>query len=89
MAFRFQWDPAKAEENRRKHGITFEEAASAFADFLSITIPDPEHSVDESRFLLVGLTDQHRLVVVAHDRAGRRYSAHLRPPRDQTRAPQV
>jgi uncharacterized protein len=66
MAFRFQWDPDKAEANRRKHGVTFEEAASAFADFLSVTIPDPDHSVGEARFLLIGLTNRHRLVVVAH-----------------------
>jgi hypothetical protein len=70
MAFRFQWDPAKAEANRRKHGVTFEEAASAFADLLSVTIPDPKHSAEEPRFLLVGLTDQHRLVVVAHTERG-------------------
>ena len=88
MAFRFQWDPAKAEENRRKHGVTFEEAASAFADFLSITIPDPEHSVEESRFLLVGLTDQHRLVVVAHTERGddiRLISARLATKRERLR----
>jgi uncharacterized DUF497 family protein len=70
MAFRFQWDPAKAEANRRKHGVTFEEASSAFADPLSITIPDPKHSAGESRFLLVGLTNQRRLVVVAHTERG-------------------
>ena len=88
MAFRFQWDPAKAEENRRKHRVTFEEAASAFADFLSITIPDPEHSAEESRFLLAGLTDQHRLVVVAHTERGddiRLISARLATKRERLR----
>lgn len=86
MAFRFQWDPAKAEANRRKHGVTFEEASSAFADLLSITIADPDHSAQESRFLLVGLTDQRRLVVVAHTERGddiRLISARLATKRER------
>ena len=50
----FEWDPAKAESNRRKHGIEFGEAATAFGDPLSLTIPDPEHSVGEERGALRG-----------------------------------
>lgn len=63
---RFDWDPDKAEANEDKHGVPFSEAATAFGDPLSITIPDPEHSVGEARFILVGLSYLGRLVVVAH-----------------------
>jgi uncharacterized DUF497 family protein len=62
----FDWDPDKAESNEKKHGISFSEAATAFGDPLSLTIPDPDHSVGEARFVLVGLTYRSRLVVVAH-----------------------
>ncbi len=66
MPLVFEWDPAKAEENHRKHGVAFDEAASAFADTLSITIFDPDHSEAEERFVLIGLSAQNRLVVVVH-----------------------
>lgn len=66
MDLRFQWDPRKAAANRRKHRVSFEEAATAFADPLSLTIPDPNHSADEARFLLLGLSERRRLLVVAH-----------------------
>lgn len=68
----FDWDPEKAAANATKHGVAFPEAATAFGDPLSITIPDPEHSVDEARFILVGLTYTGRLVVVAHGETGGR-----------------
>ena len=70
MALRFTWDPRKAASNQRKHGVSFEEAGSAFADLLSLTVPDPDHSDDEERFLLVGLSDQGRLLVVTHVERG-------------------
>ena len=63
---RFAWDPEKARRNLSKHGVSFEEAAMAFADPLSITRFDPDHSEDEDRFLLLGATHAGRLVVVAH-----------------------
>ena len=66
MSLRFTWDPAKATANLRKHGVSFMEASTAFADPLSITIPDPDHSVGEERFVLIGLSDRQHLVVVAH-----------------------
>ncbi len=66
MPLVFEWDPTKAEENYRKHGVAFDEAASAFADTLSITIFDPDHSEAEERFVLIGLSAQNRLVVVVH-----------------------
>ena len=54
----------------RKHEVSFSEAATAFGDALSITIPDPEHSVGEAGFILVGLSYRDRLVVVAHADTG-------------------
>ena len=63
---RFEWDPGKEISNTRKHGVAFSEATTAFGDPLSITIPDPEHSFGEARFILMGLSYQGRLVVVAH-----------------------
>jgi uncharacterized DUF497 family protein len=70
MALRFAWDARKAAANRRKHGVTFAEAATAFGDSRSITIPDPDHSTDEERFILIGRTSQHHLVVVVHVERG-------------------
>jgi uncharacterized DUF497 family protein len=63
---RFSWDASKAVANLGKHGVSFEEALTAFADPLSLTIPSPEHSTAEHRFLLVGLTVTGRVLVVAH-----------------------
>ena len=63
---RFEWDREKAETNLRKHRISFDEAASVFLDALSITIPDPDHSVGERRFLTLGTSASGRLLVVAH-----------------------
>lgn len=61
-----EWDPFKAEANRLKHGVTFEEAATVFSDPLSLTIPDPLHSQTEERFIIVGESVQRRLLVVVH-----------------------
>ena len=62
----FQWDDEKARTNVRKHGVSFEEAASAFADWLQITYPDPQHSTDEERFVTIGMSERNRLLVVIH-----------------------
>ena len=70
MSLQFTWDPKKAAANLRKHRVGFPEAATAFADPLSITIPDPDHSVGEARFVLIGQSDRHRRVVVAHVERG-------------------
>jgi hypothetical protein len=51
----FQWDPKKDRGNQRKHGVGFREAASVFEDLLSMTFPDPDHSLDEERFLTIGM----------------------------------
>ena len=66
MSVFFEWSHDKAEANERKHGVTFEEAVSAFADTLSSTIPDPLHSVGEHRSVLLGLSNRQRLLVVSH-----------------------
>jgi uncharacterized DUF497 family protein len=62
----FVWDPDKAHLNAAKHGVTFDEASTAFGDPLSLTIDDPDHSYGEHRLLLLGETYAGRLVVVAH-----------------------
>lgn len=67
---RFEWDPEKARRNVAKHGVSFEEAATAFGDPLSLTIFDPDHSEDEDRFILLGHTYTGRLVVVVHTDRG-------------------
>lgn len=66
MSIEFQWDQEKALQNVKKHGVSFEEAATAFYDTLSMTIRDTEHSMKENRFILLGLSNQGRLLVVAH-----------------------
>ena len=63
---RFEWDPAKAAANARKHGVTFEEAQTAFFDDLALVIDDPEHSELETRFVLLGLSAAARILVVVH-----------------------
>jgi uncharacterized DUF497 family protein len=70
MSLQFTWDPQKAAANLRKHGVGFPEAATAFVDPLSLTIPDPDHSVGEERFVLIGQSERRRLVVVAHVERG-------------------
>jgi len=63
---RFQWDPAKAAANLDKHHVSFEEAATVFRDPLSVTALDPDHSLDEERFITFGVSTSGRLLVVAH-----------------------
>jgi uncharacterized DUF497 family protein len=70
MALRFGWDSRKAAANVRSHGVTFEEAATAFGDLLSVTIADPAHSITEERFVLVGRSERGRLLVVSHVERG-------------------
>ena len=62
----FEWNPDKAANNLRKHDVAFHEAATVFNDPLSMTFPDPEHSTGEHRFITVGMSNQRRLLVVAH-----------------------
>ncbi len=62
----FEWDPKKARSNEQKHGITFDEASSVFADAFSLTIHDPLHSGDEERFIIIGVSFKNRALTVVH-----------------------
>ena len=62
----FSWDPKKARSNESKHGVTFEEPQSVFSDENGLLLDDPEHSEDEPRFLLMGLSSFLRILVVSH-----------------------
>jgi uncharacterized protein len=66
----FEWDPAKARKNRRKHRVTFEEAATVYGDALALTYPDPDHSISEQRFITVGMSSAKRVLIVAHTERG-------------------
>jgi uncharacterized DUF497 family protein len=63
---RFEWDPSKNSANQRKHGIGFVEASTVFADEHALLIDDPEHSGDEDRFVLLGLSSNLRTLVICH-----------------------
>jgi uncharacterized DUF497 family protein len=63
---RLEWDEKKNAANRRKHGVSFEEARSAFLDDNARVIPDPDHSEGEDRFVLIGLSISLRVLVVCH-----------------------
>lgn len=65
MGYEFEWDPTKAEANLRKHGLSFDEAATVFGDPLNLLMADPDHSPREERCLLLGLSNRRRLLVVA------------------------
>ena len=67
---RFEWDSEKAAENVRKHRVSFDEAATAFFDPLSMTVSDPDHSAGERRFITMGASSTGKLVVVAHTERG-------------------
>lgn len=62
----YDWDRAKAVRNLRKHGVSFEEAASVFGDPLAYTFADPDHSVTEERWLTFGVSAEQRILVVSH-----------------------
>jgi uncharacterized protein len=60
----FEWDPRKAARNLQKHGVSFLEAATVFGDLLGEIIDDPDHSTSESRFMILGMSEKFRLLVV-------------------------
>lgn len=68
----FDWHERKATANEKKHGISFKEASTVFTDPLSLTIPDPLHSEQEERFIIIGRSSQDRLLVVVHADDGER-----------------
>jgi uncharacterized protein len=63
---RFDWDPRKAAANRRKHGVSFEEASTVFADEHALLLDDPDHSSEEDRFVILGMGHLLRVLVVCH-----------------------
>ena len=63
---RFEWDPNKNEINKKKHGISFEEAKTVFYDEYAILFDDPDHSEDEDRFIILGLSQRENLCIVSH-----------------------
>ena len=67
---KFVWDNNKALSNIRKHGVSFEEASTVLADFLSVTIPDPLHPDNEERLITIGQSERERLLVVVHTEQG-------------------
>lgn len=67
---RFEWDIRKAASNLTKHGVSFEEACTVFGDPLATTVPDPDHSSDEQRWLTTGLSSRHQLLAVWHTNRG-------------------
>jgi uncharacterized DUF497 family protein len=66
----FEWDPRKSAINLRKHGVSFTEAGTVFGDELSVTVPDPDHSDQEDRYITIGWSNLHRLLMVAHTDRG-------------------
>jgi uncharacterized DUF497 family protein len=86
MNFQVDWDPAKAERNLQKHGVSFEEAATVLYDPLSATLADPDHSRDEERLLVLGRSDLGRMLIVSiteRGRAVRLISARQMTPRER------
>ena len=68
----FEWDAEKAARNLRKHGVAFQESTTIFDDLEFITVVDDEHSLDEDRYISIGMSNLGRLLMVAHtDRGGR------------------
>jgi hypothetical protein len=65
VPYQFEWDADKAAANLRKHDVSFDEAVSVFGDPLSVLLPDPDHSVGEERYLVLGQSTRGRLFVVA------------------------
>ena len=70
MTFRYEWDPQKSVVNRTKHGVAFEEAASAFEDPLAVTFADPDHSVGEERLVTFGFSKSRRLLAIISTERG-------------------
>lgn len=62
----FEWDATKAASNRKKHGVSFEEAKSIFYDEFAVQFFDEDNSISEERFLMLGLSDEARLLIVCH-----------------------
>lgn len=67
----FEWNPEKAKINLAKHDVSFEEASTVFGDSLSETFDDPDHSIEEQRFIIIGHSQKGRLLFVSHTDNGK------------------
>ncbi|MCU0754103.1 MAG: BrnT family toxin [Xanthomonadales bacterium] len=67
---RFEWNPVKAATNLKKHQVSFDEAKTVFFDDLAVQFFDDEHSVDEDRFIMLGMSSNARLLIVCHCERG-------------------
>lgn len=72
MSLKFEWHPEKEQQNQRKHNVSFAEASTVFADPLSATVFDPDHSEAEDRYITVGYSIRNRLLIVSHTDRGKR-----------------
>ena len=70
--FEFEWDPAKAAQNLRRHGVDFDEAETVFLDPYAFITDDPDHSIDEQREIILGYSEQNRLRLVSYTARGNR-----------------
>lgn len=70
MSLPFEWDPKKATVNLKKHGVSFKDAVTVFADTLSITIEEPASAADEARFITLGQSIEGKFLVVVHAERG-------------------
>ena len=68
----FEWDADKAARNLEWHGVSFPEATTVFDDSLSVAVPDPDHSFEEQRYIIVGSSHRNRLLIVAYTERGER-----------------
>jgi len=62
----YEWDPKKADDNLRRHKVSFDEATSVFADPMAMTFDDPDHSAEEQRHITIGTSSKHRLLFLSH-----------------------
>jgi uncharacterized DUF497 family protein len=86
MSSSFEWDEAKERANRQKHRVTFDEAATVFANPLAVIFPDPDHSHDEVREIIIGHSDRNRVLVISFTERGtavRIISARVATPRER------
>lgn len=66
----FEWNSQKADINCKKHGVSFDEASTVFGDYLSFTYPDSGHSILEERYIIIGLSNKNRILVISHTQRG-------------------
>jgi uncharacterized protein len=70
IAMEFEWNPDKAASNQEKHSVSFEEAATVFDNSLSLTFPDPDHSTNKQRYIIIGISQFGQLLIVSHTDRG-------------------